>query len=293
MSDYQKTSKLCTPQTPCFCTSSYYIQHNHTQTNRRLSQDNGQFSVTWNLDLAGKEFLLESSFLKAAFEQSIKDYINNDILCSDDLAKKGAEFLGVEINDNSVKQRKNGKAVSGNGKCRGDLNKCKVPLKVKRKEAEDDDIFFANDRQRKMIKATHTKNEFCDIFLRSTIFDSFKEKLITAAFFNYDVDVNVINDLEGSLDLKYDVTFQPTDTDGLNQIDEVALDVQDPVPINPVCGDATQCSSQRGTIREIFNYFGILFDEDKHECLHQGINCNTLDMVTHIWIGMYYVCNQR
>ena len=352
-SDYLNTSTKCTPQTPCFCTSSYYIQHNHTQSHRRLSQDSGQFSVTWSLDLGGKEFLLESSFLKAAFEQSVKDYINNDILCSDDLSKKGVEFFGVEIVYETNKQTKKWKAVSGNGKCRGKPNKCKkplelkaleveiydddnefrrlmadkvpiganrakvsepnkqnkkwkavsgngkckgniaackVPIQLKRAKVSDDDVFDdiyddLLDKQQKIVRALHAKNDFCDIFLSSTIFDAFRERLLMAAFFNYDVDVGVINDLEGNLNLQYDVTFQPANTDGLDQIKEVALDAKDPVQINPICQDATQCFTQRGIMREIFQYYDLAWDDNKHECLYEGINCNEQDLVTHIWMG--------
>ena len=330
VTNYLKTSKQCTAQTPCFCTSSHYIQHNHTQTHRRLSQDNGQFSVTWNLDLGGKEFLLESSFLKAAFEQSVKDYINNDILCSDDLSVKGAEFFGVEIVSETNKQTKKSKAVSGNGKCRGKPNKCKKPLNLNALEVEisddddefrrlrkavsgngkckgnvakckvpiqaqrslvaDDDVFDdiddeSGDKQQKIVTATNAKNEFCDVFLSSTLFDTFRERLLMAAYFNYDVDVDVISDLEGNLNLKYDVAFQPANTDGLGQIQEVALDAADPVLINPICQNTAQCFTQRGIMRQIFQYYDIAWDDNKHECLYEDINCNEEDLVTHIWMG--------
>ena len=291
--DYLKASKKCTPKTPCFCTSSHYIQHNNTQTHRSLTQDSGKFSVTWNLDLGGKEFLLESSFLKAAFEQSVKDYINNDILCSDDLNVKGAEFFGVEIVGETNKQTKKWKAVSGNGKCKGDIKKCKVPIRAKRQEVAEDDAFdddeFDDDgssnKHQNLVMAARAKDGFCDIFLTSTIFDAFRERLLMAAYFNYDIDVDVINDLEGNLNLKYDVTFHPEKAHGLDEIEEVALDAADPVQINPTCQDATQCLTQRGIMKEIFQYFNLAWDDNKHECLYEGINCNEEDLVTHIWMG--------
>ena len=326
-----KTSSKCTQLTPCFCTSSYYIQHNYGLTHRKLSQDNGHFSVTWNLDLGGKESLLESSFLKAAFEQSVKDYINNDILCSDDLSKKGAEFFGVEILSETNKQTKKWKAVSGNGKCRGkpqkckkplNLNaleveisddddsrrlrkavsgngkckgnvaKCKVPIQARRTLVADDDAFDdidedSSDKHHKIVTAVHAKNGFCDIFLSSTIFDAFRERLLMAAFFQYDVDVDVIDDLEGNLNLKYDVTFEPAKSDGLDQIEEVALDANEPVPINIICTESSPCFTQRAIIKGIFEYYNIAWDDSKHECLYEGINCNEEDVVTHIWMGKF------
>jgi len=116
------------------------MTHNYVERNkenipqRRNAKVDGQFVVTWSLSLAGKESLLDSPFLRAAFAQSVKDYINTDIRCSDDLSVKGAEFFGVEIvggNDGSGRKLK---AVSGNGKCKGDISKCKVPVKAKKKE---------------------------------------------------------------------------------------------------------------------------------------------------------------
>ena len=287
-----KSPSECTPQTPCFCKSSHYFPANRTQTDRKLIQANGQFSVTWNLGLGGKEFLLESSFLKAAFEQSVKDYINNDILCSDDLSKKGAEFFGVEIVGETNKQTKRWKAVSGNGKCKGNVAKCKVPIQARRTIVADDDVFDdieddSSDKKQKIVKAFHTKKNFCDIFLTSTIFDSFRERLLMAAHFNYDVDVNAIKDLDGHLNLQYDVTFLPEDADGLNQIEEVALDAEEPVPTSASCTDTLECSTQRSVMKRIFEYYGIAWDESKHECLYEGVNCNEVDMVTHIWMGKY------
>ena len=271
----------CTAQTPCFCSSKYYVEHNQAQSHRRNTKLNGQFLVTWSLDLAGKEDLLESDFLRAGFEQSVKDYINNDILCSDDLSIKGAEFFGVEIEESVGRQKEKNMAVSGNGKCKGDVSKCKVPIKAKKNKVDNDDDVF---RASKVVKAMHRDEEFCDVFLRSTIFDAFEERLLTASFSNYNVDVNVINDLKGGLNLNYDVTFQPSKTDGLNQLEDVALDAKDPIEINPTCIES-QCMTQRDVMREIFVYFDIPFDESKHECLYQGINCNSNDMVTHIWMG--------
>lgn len=287
-----RRKQKCTSQTPCFCSSKYYVPQYQGQAHRRDTKVNGQFLVTWSLDLAGKEHLLESDFLRAGFEQSVKDYINNDILCSDDLSIKGAEFYGVEIESSIGQNKWKNRAVSGNGKCKGDIKKCKVPIKAKNKHVSDDDIFDDDDddvggskhKSSKVLRGTYRDEDFCDVFLSSTIFDAFEERLLTASFFNYDVDVSVINDLKGSLKLDYDVTFQSSKTDGLNQIEDVTLDAQEPVQINSTCAES-QCLSQRDVMRKIFVYFGIPFDESKHECLYQGINCSPNDMVTHIWMG--------
>ena len=91
--DPTTTECECTPRSPCFCMTSNYVELDHVKMDRRNLQANGQFVVTWSLSLGGQESLLESAFLKAGFEQSVKDYINNDIFCSADLSIKGAEFF--------------------------------------------------------------------------------------------------------------------------------------------------------------------------------------------------------
>jgi len=274
----------CTSTEPCFCTTKHYHEYDNTHINRRNTKMNGQFSVSWNLNLGGRESLLEeSAFLKAAFEQSVKDYINNDILCSDNLAFKGAEFFGVEIINDSNENGSKKRAVSGNGKCKGDLSKCKKPLKVKSKGKKIGEEYRPSDAS-KAAKVIHSKADFCDIFLASTIFDAFEERLLTASAFNYNVDVDVLNDLEGNMDLSYDVSFKPAKGDGLDEIDDVDMNPDEPTEINPACTDA-QCSTQRDVIKNIFLHFELDFDDDKHECLIQGINCNDSDLVSHIWLG--------
>ena len=292
----------CTPRTPCFCTTSNYVELDHINMDRRSKQANGQFVVTWNLNLGGKESLLDSAFLKAGFEQSVKDYINNDIFCSADLSIKGAEFFGVEIAHETEGSLEKSRAVSGNGKCKGDISKCKPPIKAKKKpkkvdatdDEDGDDVFDDVFKRRELwvpdasrvVKATHSRDEFCDIFLSSTIFEAFEERIMTASTFNYNVDVDVVSDLMGSLDLKYDVSFEPASSDGLDQVQDVDGDPQEPVAIEIECSES-QCLTQRNVMKNIFNHFGIPFDENKHECLYQGINCNSADTVTHIWMGEY------
>jgi len=277
----------CSERISCFCMTNNYINFISGKKRDRITKVNGQYIVTWALNLGGQESLLDSAFLKAGFEQSVKDYINNDILCSDDLSVKGAEFFGVEIINDSGNENRTKKmlAISGNGLCKGDIRRCEKPVQLKKK-IKNADANEIEDKTSQLVKATNGKQDFCDVFLSSTIFDAFKERLLAASGFNYDVDVGVVSDLEGNIDLKYEVNFQPKVGGGLNQIDDVGLDPDEPVAINPTCTIA-QCFSQKEVMRNIFTYFDIPFDEDKHECLNQGINCDSEDLVTHIWMVNY------
>ena len=274
--------------------------HNIFQKNRLLQSitnstpAHGQYFVEWSLSLGGKEFLLESPFLKAGLEQSIKDYINIDIQCSDGIntdVSTSVSFYSVEINDvgNGDEAGKRGlRRIEGNGKCKGDAIKCKRTVKGTDDGSTGDteDDFF--ERQPKLKHAFHIRNknnnDLCEEFQGISIFDLFEKVLITASSFNYNVDVDVIADLQGSLDLTYDVTFEPAAGNGLDQIDTVGMDAKDPVPIVSQCSES-QCITQRSVIKSVFDHFGMIFDDNKHECLHQGLNCDTNELVTHIWIG--------
>ena len=267
--------------------------YNYHLRNRELliTNDTGEYVVEWDLSLGGKEFLLESPFLKAGLEQSIKDYINIDMECDNQIAGS-ASFYNVEIPDiGEGKQWRNAR-IEGNGKCKGNPTKCQRGVTESAGDDEgavDDDDFFARNKMHfSMISrkkdSTLSKIDICEIFEGSTMFDIFEKILITASSFNYNVDVEVINDLSGSLNLNYNVTFQPASTDGLNQVNDVGLNPKEPRAVSTQCSES-QCITQRSVMRSIFDHFGINFDENKHECLHQGVNCNSDDLVTHIWIG--------
>ena len=285
-------NNLCTFEEPCFCQSSHFIPYaNNNNAGEAVVNEernllmNGQYQVTWDLNLGGNEFLLQSSkFLKAGFEQSVKDYINKDILCSDDSGIKGAEFMSVEIgNDQQNKNNKSERSVSGNGKCRGNVRKCKKPLKL----SELDEAVITDDDDD--VSATRSSfvqgNDVCETFRNSTIFDAFRQRLQTATFFNYDVDVDVLHDLEGNLKLNYDISFPSSPPDGLGQIKTVDGDPADPIPIAINDCNESQCMTQREVMRRIFSHLTLPWEDDKHECLYEGINCNAQDVVTHVWMG--------
>ena len=50
----------------------------------QTDDENGDYLITWNINVLGKEYLLNSPYLKAGFEQVVKDYINNDLKCEDE-----------------------------------------------------------------------------------------------------------------------------------------------------------------------------------------------------------------
>ena len=94
------------------------------------------------------------------------------------------------------------------------------------------------------------------------------------------MNVETIAQLGKVIDLKYEVTYQES-TEGLDKVEDVDLVPSDPVEVQTVCSEP-QCEVQRTVIRDIYSYYEVDFDSDKHECLFDGINCNIDNLATHI-----------
>ena len=241
--------------------------------NQRILVDSDvrDFRVEWTITLGDFEFLLESDYLKAGLEQSIKDIINNDIRCEDvELNDDSREaFYSVKIKEIESKEQ----AVRGNGKCKGnDKERCKKRVKKS--------ISDAGKEIPSNFGAASTRNTACD----TTIFDMFEETLITASYFNYQVDIELIEDVSKVIDLQYKVEFEEF-SDGLDKIEDIDLVPSDPKEIQTFCSEP-QCIDQGILIREIYSYYGV--DNDfEHECLFPGINCDINNLVTHIWLENY------
>lgn len=243
-------------------------------TSRKNKEVDGEYIVTWDINLGGKDFLIESPFLKAGLEQSIKDYINNQIQCESDFDLETVSFYSVEILDDPDDKTKNTRGKSGSGKCKGNRTRCKRKVKESISDA---------GKNASLVNVGIHKNTFCGQLRSRTIFDLFSDVLVTASYFNYNVDVDITNNI-GNLELHYNVTFVQARGDGLDQIQDIDLDADDPKEYVTNCTES-QCITQNSIMKNIFNHFGIPFDQSKHECLHSGVNCNKDDVVTFIWMG--------
>jgi len=262
------------------------LERNDLERHLQNTNSSGEFIVEWDIDLGGKDFLLESDFLKAGLERSVKEFINNDIMCNEDLMdeledSEGTSFFSVEINNDNGSNKL--KRISGTGRCKGNRTRCKKKVKKSISDAG---------------KANHTWNttsltqiskklDVCERFFGTSIFDLFRETLVTASFFNYNVDVELINDLSGSLDLQYNVEFTEASGNGLNEIQDIDFDAGEPIEKEATTCNS-QCLNQRKTMNDIFMYYDIPFEEGMHECLHKDINCNEDDLVTQVWLGKFF-----
>ena len=234
----------------------------------------GYHEVEWNIDLGGKESLLESPSLEAGFEQMIKDYMNDDVQCNNETNLGNASFFGF-----SLGLEDDGK-VTGRAMCQGHSERCKWKMNQNKSDANRGNMTTKNNES----------DEFCETFRNSTIFDYFKKTIATRASFNYDADVNVnSSNLEGALDLSYNVTFKPAKENGLDMIETISFHPTEIVESSfDKCTDP-QCTSQRSILFHIFRQFGLRVDREKHTCLYRGINCNEEGLVTQIWLGKYRI----
>ena len=257
------------------------LEKNHDK--KRLLQTSDvskEYKVTWDIDIGGKDSLLESGFLKAGLEYGVKVYINRQLECEEEDVEnlENTAFFHVSIS-NSNDQGKF-KRVSGNGTCKGDRTRCKKKIKKSisdaGKQSQDEDTFD---------NLTFTKNDLC----KSSIFDLFRDTLITASFFNYNVTLDVINDLAGNLAVDLNVFFQESSDDGLDQINFVSFEAEEPMEQSYPCDSncLEQRQNQRLIIAAAFSNLGIPFEDNRHECLFEGINCNEQNLVTHIWLSKY------
>ena len=259
------------------------IKSQNIDDNKRLLQTSvgsKEYSVTWDIDLGGKDALLESDFLKAGLEYSVKDYINKKLQCeareNEDL--EGASFFKVRIEN--IEDENKVKRLSGNGKCKGNRTRCKKKIK---KSISDAGKHPENATGLSYGYKKFSTSDSCE----TSIFEMFKDTLITASFFNYNVTLDVINDFAGDLKVDLNVAFQESSGDGLDQIESVSFDAEEPVEINVDCDTSCQeqRQKQRSIITNIYNSWKIPFDDNEHECLFEGINCNEQDLVTHAWLS--------
>ena len=244
--------------------------------NRSLQETDvrGNYSIHWDIDLDGKEFILEFPYLRAGLMRAVKDYINDDLKCHTESNLSKASFYSVEI----IKDDEG--RVSGSGVCRGSRERCKWGVSETKSSARKDTS----------VVSSNANDAVCAKYQNSTIFDYFKATFMTGIFFTYDANVNVISDLHGSLDLNYNVTFNPAQGNGLDQITSIELSAQEPVEIDPIC-TTTQCILQRATMFHIYRHFGIPVDLEKHECLYHGVNCNLDGLVSQIYLVGYDFSN--
>ena len=79
----------------------------------------GEYRVEWNLNLGGKDFLLESAFLKAGLERSIKNYINLVLECDSEINDASASFYSVNFAEIEAPNLLKNRGRSGSGLCKG------------------------------------------------------------------------------------------------------------------------------------------------------------------------------
>jgi len=285
------------------------IRKNQSNENMRALQNSDDESlITIDINLGARgDHIYQSPYLKAGLEQSVKDYLNQLVECNnvgvdepDEEEKAKPIFYSIQLDGNNEDQKLkksrdvcegyeyNDTSQSENRttctrnyiRCRGaDRRTCKERVfswaAVMNKMNND----VSGSEGLKLNEFETRWSSSCE---EKSIFEYFQEKIVSASRFNYNVDIEILSDLTFELD--FNVNFTPEIGFGLNQIDSLNVKVEEPVSVTTVC-TKLECETQTATIKHIFADLEIPYDAEKHECLQQGINCNSENLVTYIWLG--------
>ena len=155
----------------------------------------------------------------------------------------------------------------GRGKCRG--NSCRGSRKA-----------IISDAGRRL----NVNKKVCEEFNSTTILQEMNKNVFSEAFFNYNLDVQILDMIE-EVELMYNVTYLEVPSNGLNTLESITAKVDgDPEIVDHVDCSSDLCMTQKNTMTDIFTHFKITEDLERHECSWQGVNCNSNDIVTQVWL---------
>jgi len=232
--------------------------------------------------LKEKDFKLISNsfFFEAAFEQSLKDFINGIPSCNggrkdntqSTTSTTSTTFSSFDLDPNNPSHN----GVLGAVEqvidyCKPDLHgennfKCYVVVKARCRGQRTE----CKKRVNKKFQDTAQKG-VCEFDIN----DLLKEKYTSSSIFSYNV-------IESERDFIFD--FQKTSDTSLSDIDDVKA-TDDIAEVNvPLC---PQCELQPDILREFYNVLGKEFHYEGHECNHVGINCDHEKKATQIWLSKF------
>ena len=271
------------------------VYHSRTRNDstahpNRVLQDTSQSPklIEQNLEIsiAGKEGFLnlvsESIFLKAAFEQSLKDFINT---CADDIDAATILSLIIDIPETPQDDQGRLRRLSETDSCvlmntnlgnASNIN-CYLVAKSKCDGSRKKCSERVNGRYLDNLKTNNSsksKSKDCVFDIK----DIFLKKNMTLSSFKYDFQFDDSN-FDKDLSFSFDITSKTTVL--ADQVQDLFADVIDETEIDFDCvGD---CVNQDTIIQEIFEVFEINFRKEKHVCAQIGINCDEDNLITHIW----------
>ena len=246
----------------------------YTENKTSSLNNDGNFTIEWNIDIGNQESLLETPYLKAGFEQSVKDFLNLKFICNPMERNVSVALRSLSIRKFITTTGKK-QIISGFGRCIGNRDACKVNLR-----ATD-----SNLRKTSAIKMTpHNKNQ-CEDFEQITLFDLFDDIFVDGLFFNYKVNVEGEKQaLKDSMQLGFNVSYIETKYESLEAVEKVDLSFKSLKEAISDCSDP-QCTAQIDVVLELFHHFGDELDESLHECEHQKILCHENNLVKYIRIS--------
>jgi len=268
---------------------SYYRNDFSNETQRfLLAEQNSEVEyemfVTVLLNADNARLIFSSFFFKAALEQSLKDFINGNPLCDggredDEPFPSYSSFdldlnsttqdalLGtVGLNNTSCKQESLDENdlqcyVVVKAKCRGRREKCKKRVNEK----------FQDTGKTQQTNITRTQRSVCEFDIN----DLLKEKYTSSSIFSYFV-------MESGKNFTF--SFQQSPNNILSDVNDVKA--RDNITkIDFIT--CHQCKQQPEILRDFYDNLGMEFYFEENECEHVGINCDTKNMTTQIWLSKF------
>lgn len=159
--------------------------------------ETGEFLLEFGVNIGEQDTVLDTPFLKAGLEQSIKDYLNLQLKCGSARKMNGhSSFHSLSI-EKTVSTAKKRAVISGIGRCNGNLNKCNLGV---------ESAVIKKSGKRFNPNISKKDQNSCQDLNSATLFDMFDKILVSGLFFSYNADIHEKrSELQESLDLDYNI----------------------------------------------------------------------------------------
>ena len=266
-----------------------------TKSKRSLQENdniNSEYDLAVKLFLNGEDAfrIINSPFFRSGLEQALKDFLNPDPIC-----ESGADlpfYRGVNIDverrsqENPSKNNDKNKTACALIKSESNLEdlqniKCSVVVKSKCKGKRKQCTKRVNDKFLDSLKtdtsnATASQKNKCDI----DISDYLADKTMLSSIFKF----VSLGSSQYSIIPTFEYNFESSTTNLSKPGDISASDDDTEISQRHTCPHK-QCEVQHNALAQIYSNFAVEIDHLKNECEHPGINCNSRNLITQIWLG--------
>jgi len=263
-----------------------------TKTKRALQENDdidSEYDLPVKVFLNGEDALriIYSPFFRSGLEQSLKDFLNADPICE---SGHLPFYRGVKIdmerrsqeNPSKMKDKDEMDCVLLNTNLENSQNvKCYIVVKSKCKGKRQECSERVNQRLLDNLKtdtsnATASQKNGCNL----DIADFLADKTMLSSIFKF----VTLGSSQSSGIPTFEYDFESTSTKISKPGDISASDDDTEISQRHTCPHQ-QCELQHNALAQIYSNFAVEIDHLKNECEHPGINCNSRNLITQIWLG--------